>query len=83
MKTGLLPIMVHGKWLTSQMWYHHINKDHILSDSPLVDDEMLHHAVSYEPTLWYVDLYGKVNREGVYQHFDRQQYFYSPLLLGS
>ena len=34
-----------------------------------VDAVMLHHDVSYDMTLRHVDLYVKVNYEGVYHHF--------------
>ena len=44
-------------------------KNHLLSNSSLVDAVMLHHAVAYDPTLRHVDLYGEVNGEGVYRHF--------------
>ena len=30
---------------------------------------MLHHDVSYDPTLLHLDLNGKVNNKGVYHHF--------------
>ena len=52
---------VRGKCLMAQMWGHYINKNHPLSNSSLVDAVMLHHSVSYHPTLQHVDLYGKVN----------------------
>ena len=61
--------MVRGKWLTAQMWAHYINKNHPLSDSYIVYAVMLHHDVSYDPTLRHLDLYGKVNDRGVYHHF--------------
>ena len=51
------------------MWDHYINNNHILSDYPLVGDTKLHHAVSYDLTLRNLDLYGKVNDEGVYHNF--------------
>ena len=57
------------KWLTDHMWYCYINKNHIPSDSPLVDAVMLHHTVSYDLTLRHIDIYGKVNDQGVYCHF--------------
>ena len=38
--------LVRGKWLTAQMWAYYINKNNSLSDDPLLDDVMLHHAVS-------------------------------------
>ena len=61
--------MVQGKLLTAQMWACYINKNHLLSDYPLVDAGMLQHAVSYYPTLRHLDLNGKVNDEGVYHNF--------------
>ena len=61
--------MVRGKLLTANMKAHYINKNHPISDSPLVDTVMLYYAVSYDPTLRHVDLIGKVNDKGVYHHF--------------
>ena len=61
--------MVWGKWLTAQMWARYINKNHTLSYSSRVDAVILHHVISYDPTLRHVDLDGKVNGEGVYHHF--------------
>ena len=51
------------------MWYRYINKNHPISDSPLVNSVLSHHAVSYDTTLRHVDLDGKVNGEGVYYDF--------------
>ena len=51
------------------MWDRYINKNHPISDSSLVSDVMLHHAVSYDPTLRHVDLDIKVNGKGNYHHF--------------
>ena len=59
--------MVLGKWLTDQMCSCYIKKNHPISDSSLVDAVMLHHAVSYDPTLRQLDLSGKVIDVGVYQ----------------
>ena len=61
--------MVWGKLLKAQMWDHYINKNNHISYSSLVDAIMLHHDVSYDPTIFHIDLYGKVNDEGVYYHF--------------
>ena len=61
--------MLQGKWFKNQIWYRYINKNHHLSDYSLIDGMMLHRAVSYDPTLWHVYLYGKVNGEGFYRHF--------------
>ena len=61
--------MVRGKWLTAQMWARYINTKHPLSDSFLVDDVMLHHAVSYDPALRHLDLNRKANAKSVYHHF--------------
>ena len=61
--------MVRGKWLTDQMWACYINKNRPLSYYFLVGAVMLHHDVSYDPTLRHLDLNGKVNAEGVYHHF--------------
>ena len=61
--------MVQGKWLTAQMWDRCTNKNNPLSDSSLVDDVVLHHAVSYDLNLRHLNIYGKVNDEGVYHHF--------------
>ena len=47
----------------------YINKNHPISDYSLVRTVMLHHAVSYEPTLWHVYLERKVNDEIFYHHF--------------
>ena len=51
------------------MWARYINKNHPLSDSPLVDDVILHYDVSYDPTLRNLDVNGKVNDEGAYNVF--------------
>ena len=61
--------MVWGKYLGDKMWYHYTNKNHPISDYPLVDAVMLHHAMSYDPTLRHLDLNVKVNDKGVYNHF--------------
>ena len=61
--------MVWVDWLTAQTWARYINKNHPLSDSSLVDAVMLHHAVSYDLALRHLDLNGKVNDEGVYDHY--------------
>ena len=61
--------MIRGKWLTAQIWDRYINNNHPLSDYSLVDAVMKHHAVSYDQTLRHLDLNGKVNDEGVYNHF--------------
>ena len=61
--------MVWGKWLTDQMWARYINNNHPFSDSSLVDAVMLHHAVSYDPNLRHVHLYGMLDDEGVYHNF--------------
>ena len=61
--------MVWGKLLKAQMWDHYINKNNHISDSSLVDAMMLYHDVSYDPTICHIDLYGKVNDDGVYHHF--------------
>ena len=61
--------MVWGKWLTAHMWVHYINNNHPILDSSLVDAVMFHHAMLYDRTLQHVDLDGKVNAEGVYNHF--------------
>ena len=58
-----------GKKLKDQMWDHYINRNHHISDYSLVDAMMLHHDVSYDPTICHIDLYGKVNDEGVYHNF--------------
>ena len=60
--------MVQGKWLMYQMWAHCINKNHPLLESPLVDNVVLHYAVSYYPTLRHLYLGGKLNDEGVCGH---------------
>ena len=64
-----LYLLVHGKWLMAHRWDYYINNNHILSYSSIVESAMLHHDVSYYPTIWHLDLYGKVNGEGVYHHF--------------
>ena len=61
--------MVWGKWLTDQMWARYINNNHPFSDSSLVDAVMLHHAVSYDPTLRNLYLNGTLIDEGIYHHF--------------
>ena len=61
--------MVRGKWFMDKMWDRHTNKNHLLSYYSLVDAVMLHHDVSYDPTLRHVDLCGKVNGKGIYHHF--------------
>ena len=60
--------IIPGKWLTDQMWYHYINKNHTLTDYSLVDPLMLHHYMSYYQTLKHVDFEGKVNDEVVYHN---------------
>ena len=65
----VIPIYVWGKRLTAQMWALYINRNHPLSDYPLVDAVMLHHAVSYDWNPQNLDLSEKVNDEGVYHHF--------------
>ena len=57
------------KWLMDQMRAGYINKKHHFSESSLFDAVILHHAVSYDPTLRHVDLYGKVNGDIFYHHF--------------
>ena len=51
------------------MWDCHINKNHLLSYSSLVDAVMVHYSVSYDMTLHHIDLYGKLNDKGVYHRF--------------
>ena len=51
------------------MCARYISKNHPLLDSSLVDVVMLHHAVSYDPTLQHLYLRAKVNEEGFYHHF--------------
>ena len=61
--------MVQGKWLTAQMWGRYINKNHPPSDYSLVGAMMLHHYMSYDPTLRHLELSVKLNNQGVYNHF--------------
>ena len=60
--------MVRGKWLTAQMWARYINKNHPISSSSNFDSGMLHHAVSYNPTLRHLDINVKLNDKVVYCH---------------
>ena len=59
--------MVLGKWFTDQMWDRYINKNHPLSYLSLINALILHHDMSYDPTLRHVDHDRKVNDEGFYQ----------------
>ena len=61
--------MVRVNWLTSHMWDRCINKKHPLPYYLLVDTVVLHHAMSYDPTLQHLYLNRKVNDEGFYCHF--------------
>ena len=58
-----------GKWLTAQMWDGYINKNHPLSDASPFDATMLHHDVSYDPTLRNIYLNVNMNDNGVYHHY--------------
>ena len=61
--------MVRFKFLTDQMWNRYINKNHPILDSSIFDAVILHHSVSFDPTLRHLDLDVKVNYEGIYHHF--------------
>ena len=61
--------LIQGKWLTSQMWDGYIHKNHPFSDASLVDSDMSHHDLSYDPNLRHIEIYGRVDYEGVYHHY--------------
>ena len=52
-----------------KMYNRYMNNNNPILDISVVSDTMLPHVVSYDTTIWHIDLDGNMNNKGVYKIF--------------